>query len=44
MAFWQSGLIIVGLSMMCYTLRNEKRIVLGDFQPSGRMGKLLYCR
>ncbi len=31
----------VGLSMMCYTLGKEKRMVLGDFQLSGRIGKLL---
>ena len=33
----------VGLSMMCYTMGKEKRTALGDFQLSGRMGKLLYC-
>ena len=33
----------VGLSMMCYTVGKEKRTALGDFQLSGRMGKLLYC-
>ena len=33
----------VGLSMMCYTMGKEKRTALGDFQLSGRLGKLLYC-
>ena len=37
------GDVIVGLSMMCYTMGKEKRTALGDFQLSGRMGKLLYC-
>ena len=34
----------VGLSMMCYTFGKEKRTCLGDFQLSGLIGKLLYCR
>ena len=37
------GDVIVGLSMMCYTMGKEKRTALGDFQLSVRMGKLLYC-
>ena len=37
------GIIIVGLSMMCYTMGKEKRTELGDFQLRRRMGKLLYC-
>ena len=34
---------IVGLSNICYTLcRKLFRVSLGDFQPSGLIGKLLY--
>ena len=32
----------VGLSMMCYTFGKEKRIVFGDLQLRGLIGKLLY--
>ena len=33
----------VGLSNICYTLKKkEERNSLGDFQPKGRIGKLLY--
>lgn len=35
--------LFVGLSNICYTLcRKLFRVSLGDFQPSGRIGKLLY--
>ena len=37
------NLMIVGLSMMCYTLGKENKTVLGEIQLRGRMGKLLYC-
>ena len=36
--------VYVGLSMICYTLGKEKRMCFGEFQLSGRMGKLLYWR
>ncbi len=35
--------VLVGLSNICYTLRRKLfRVSLGDFQPSGLIGKLLY--
>ena len=36
--------LTVGLSMMCYTFGKEKRMCLENFQSSGVIGKLLYCR
>ena len=36
------AVIAVGLSMMCYRSGKEERTCLGERQPSGRIGKLLY--
>ena len=40
--FVKTVLMLVGLSMMCYTFGKEKRMCFGDIQLSGLMGKLLY--
>lgn len=40
-AILRQAVIGVGLSMMCYRLREANKTCLGERQERGRMGKLL---